>query len=126
MNTSGKHQTTAVAARIIGRPWCLEEVWPGFAGSARPRGSFRTRHSPRWLKDLGYAAIEETVVNAHLGYASRLYRIPESFDGDWTCTLCRQRRRRKALSEWRLARSCSTVSTAARESKQSAVADGDR
>lgn len=45
----------------------------------------RASRAPSWLKDLGYESIEETVVNAHLGYASRLYRIPENFNADWTC-----------------------------------------
>ncbi|HEX2269234.1 MAG TPA: hypothetical protein VHH35_06855, partial [Pyrinomonadaceae bacterium] len=47
----------------------------------------RASRAPGWLKDLGYESIEETVVSAHLGYASRLYRIPEDFNGDWTCAL---------------------------------------
>jgi 2-polyprenyl-6-methoxyphenol hydroxylase-like FAD-dependent oxidoreductase len=46
----------------------------------------RASRAPRWLMELGYEAPEETVVNAHLGYASRLYRIPENFNGDWKCT----------------------------------------
>ena len=29
-----------------------------------------------WLVDLGYEAAEESYVNAHVGYASRLYSIP--------------------------------------------------
>ena len=45
----------------------------------------RGSRAPRWLKDLGYEPPQETIVNAHLGYASRLYRIPENFDGEWTC-----------------------------------------
>jgi 2-polyprenyl-6-methoxyphenol hydroxylase-like FAD-dependent oxidoreductase len=45
----------------------------------------RASRAPRWLKDLGYEPPEETIVDAHLGYASRLYRIPENFDGDWSC-----------------------------------------
>ena len=45
----------------------------------------RASRAPRWLTELGYEAPEETIVNAHLGYASRLYRIPENFNGDWTC-----------------------------------------
>lgn len=45
----------------------------------------RASRAPRWLTDLGYEAPEEIVVNAHLGYASRLYRIPDNFNGDWTC-----------------------------------------
>lgn len=45
----------------------------------------RASRAPRWLADLGYQAPEEIVIDAHLAYASRLYRIPEHFDGDWHC-----------------------------------------
>jgi 2-polyprenyl-6-methoxyphenol hydroxylase-like FAD-dependent oxidoreductase len=45
----------------------------------------RASRAPRWLEDLGYEPPEEIVIDAHLAYASRLYRIPESFDGDWHC-----------------------------------------
>lgn len=45
----------------------------------------RASRAPRWLKDLGYEPPQETTVNAHIGYASRLYRIPENFNGDWVC-----------------------------------------
>jgi 2-polyprenyl-6-methoxyphenol hydroxylase-like FAD-dependent oxidoreductase len=45
----------------------------------------RASRAPRWLTELGYDTPEEIVVNAHLGYASRLYRIPDDFNGGWTC-----------------------------------------
>jgi flavin-dependent dehydrogenase len=45
----------------------------------------RASRAPSWLVRLGYPAPEEITVNAHLGYASRLYQIPEGFDADWTC-----------------------------------------
>jgi 2-polyprenyl-6-methoxyphenol hydroxylase-like FAD-dependent oxidoreductase len=45
----------------------------------------RASRAPSWLKDLGYEPPEEIVIDAHLAYASRLYRIPEDFDGDWQC-----------------------------------------
>ncbi|HSE18997.1 MAG TPA: hypothetical protein VLB46_18200 [Pyrinomonadaceae bacterium] len=45
----------------------------------------RASRAPRWLNDLGYVIPEETVVDAHLGYASRLYRIPGDFNRDWKC-----------------------------------------
>lgn len=45
----------------------------------------RASRAPRWLKELGYEAPQETLINAHIGYASRLYRIPENFNGNWTC-----------------------------------------
>jgi len=40
----------------------------------------------RWLEELGHSAPKETVVNAHTGYASRLYRVPEGFKSEW-CSL---------------------------------------
>ena len=45
----------------------------------------RASRAPRWLSDLGYEPPEEIVIDADLGYSSRLYRIPENFDGDWQC-----------------------------------------
>jgi len=45
----------------------------------------RASRAPRWLNDLGYVIPEETVVDAHLGYASRLYQIPDDFHRDWKC-----------------------------------------
>ena len=45
----------------------------------------RASRAPRWLKDLGYEPPQETAINAHIGYASRLYRIPENFSGEWVC-----------------------------------------
>ena len=46
----------------------------------------RASRAPGWLAELGYKAPEETAVNAYLGYASRFYRIPESFNADWKGT----------------------------------------
>ena len=46
----------------------------------------RASRAPRWLTELGYEPPAETVVNAHIGYASRLFRIPEHFNADWTCS----------------------------------------
>ena len=45
----------------------------------------RASRAPRWLAELGYEPPEETVVNAHIGYASRFFRIPENFNADWMC-----------------------------------------
>ena len=45
----------------------------------------RASRAPRWLSDLGYEPPEEIVIDANLGYASRIYRIPDNFDGDWQC-----------------------------------------
>ena len=40
--------------------------------------------APRWLEEIGHEAPGETVVDARLGYATRWYRVPEDFSGDWT------------------------------------------
>ena len=45
----------------------------------------RASRAPRWLEDLGYQKPKEMVVNAHLGYSSRLYRVPDDFEADWKC-----------------------------------------
>jgi len=45
--------------------------------------SGRTSRAPEWLESLGYGHLEETHVNAFLGYASRFYTIPTNFKRDW-------------------------------------------
>ena len=39
--------------------------------------------APRWLEEIGYRAPEEEVVDARLGYATRWFKVPEDFSGDW-------------------------------------------
>jgi 2-polyprenyl-6-methoxyphenol hydroxylase-like FAD-dependent oxidoreductase len=43
----------------------------------------RSSRAPQWLEALGYPAPAETVVNAFLGYASRIYRRPAGHSRDW-------------------------------------------
>jgi 2-polyprenyl-6-methoxyphenol hydroxylase-like FAD-dependent oxidoreductase len=43
----------------------------------------RASRLPRWLSAIGYEPPVETVINAHLGYASRLYDIPAGFGACW-------------------------------------------
>jgi 2-polyprenyl-6-methoxyphenol hydroxylase-like FAD-dependent oxidoreductase len=45
--------------------------------------SGRNSNASRWLEALGYAPPEETYINSRLGYASRVYRRPKRFAGDW-------------------------------------------
>jgi 2-polyprenyl-6-methoxyphenol hydroxylase-like FAD-dependent oxidoreductase len=45
--------------------------------------SGRNSNASRWLETLGYAPPEETYINAHLGYASRIYERPERLDQGW-------------------------------------------
>ncbi|HET6315729.1 MAG TPA: 2-polyprenyl-6-methoxyphenol hydroxylase-like oxidoreductase [Chloroflexota bacterium] len=45
--------------------------------------SGRGSRLPQWLRELGFDAPEEVRVNAHPGYASRLYEPPAGFTTDW-------------------------------------------
>jgi 2-polyprenyl-6-methoxyphenol hydroxylase-like FAD-dependent oxidoreductase len=45
--------------------------------------SGRGSRTPEWLEALGYPRPAETVVDASLGYTSRIYRRPADFDADW-------------------------------------------
>ena len=45
--------------------------------------SGRGSRAPQWLAALGYPPPTETCISSRLGYASRQYRIPAGFRGDW-------------------------------------------
>ena len=45
--------------------------------------SGRSSSLSQWLTDLGYEKPEETVIDAHIGYASRIYKIPQETSRDW-------------------------------------------
>jgi flavin-dependent dehydrogenase len=45
--------------------------------------SGRQSHAPDWLAALGYERPAETRINAFLGYASRLYTVPQDARADW-------------------------------------------
>lgn len=47
--------------------------------------SGRGSRTPEWLAGLGFKPPEETVVDAHLGYASRVYERPPATPADWKC-----------------------------------------
>lgn len=51
----------------------------------------RTSDMPQWLSEIGYPVPEETVVDAHLGYATRVYRLPNGFQPDWKALLIMMR-----------------------------------
>lgn len=56
-----------------------EPLYADLVVDASGRGS----HLPRWLQDLGYGDTPQSTVDAHLGYASRIYEVPEGFSADW-------------------------------------------
>ncbi len=45
--------------------------------------SGKTSKTPQWLQKLGYDAPPETLINADIGYAHRIYRRPAHTDVDW-------------------------------------------
>jgi len=45
--------------------------------------SGRSARQPRWLEDLGYQPPKDTIINSFVGYASRIYAIPEGWNADW-------------------------------------------
>ncbi|AFZ29519.1 FAD-dependent monooxygenase [Gloeocapsa sp. BRSZ] len=45
--------------------------------------SGRISKTPQWLITLGYKAPQETVINSHVGYASRIYQLPANVARDW-------------------------------------------
>lgn len=49
--------------------------------------SGRNSHAASWLQDLGYPATRQSVVNAFLGYASRVYRRQAGFEAHWKSLL---------------------------------------
>jgi 2-polyprenyl-6-methoxyphenol hydroxylase-like FAD-dependent oxidoreductase len=53
--------------------------------------SGRGSDAPAWLSTLGFAPVRETVVDAYLGYATRLCRRPEGLNADWKAMLVRSR-----------------------------------
>jgi 2-polyprenyl-6-methoxyphenol hydroxylase-like FAD-dependent oxidoreductase len=58
-----------------------EEILPAqLVVDAAGRGS----RTPEWLEALGFSRPEERVVDARVGYASRIYRRPLRPPGDWT------------------------------------------
>jgi 2-polyprenyl-6-methoxyphenol hydroxylase-like FAD-dependent oxidoreductase len=53
--------------------------------------SGRTSKGLSWIAAAGYVAPEETVINAHVGYATRVYRRPANFNADWKAMMVRTR-----------------------------------
>ena len=76
----GPGGVSGVRTRLRGDGFDAEELFADLVVDASGAGS----RAPRWLEEMGYEAPRETVVDARLGYATRWYRVPEGFSGDWT------------------------------------------
>ncbi len=53
--------------------------------------SGRTSKGLNWIAALGYALPDETVINAHVGYATQVYCRPPNFNADWKSMMVRTR-----------------------------------
>ena len=45
--------------------------------------SGRGTRTPVWLEEMGYQKPEKEEVTVHVGYTTRMYRIPKDFNADW-------------------------------------------
>ncbi len=72
-------KVAGVRTRRRGFPEPEETILADLVVDASGQGS----RAPRWLEELGYEAPEEEIIDARLGYATRWFRVPEDFSGDW-------------------------------------------
>jgi 2-polyprenyl-6-methoxyphenol hydroxylase-like FAD-dependent oxidoreductase len=79
LSTSDHGRITGVQVRERGGPSAVESLDADLVVDATGRRS----RTPEWLERLGYPAAEQTEVDAHLGYASRYYAIPDGFEATW-------------------------------------------
>ena len=63
--------------RRAGQGWMVRTATEEVPADLVVDASGRNSRLPHWLSELGLAAPEPEVVDAHLGYACRLYRAPE-------------------------------------------------
>jgi 2-polyprenyl-6-methoxyphenol hydroxylase-like FAD-dependent oxidoreductase len=78
MNAS-RTQAMGVQARSRDDPAMTESIHADLVVDASGRSS----QTPQWLVESSYPRPQETVINAHLGYASRCYLRPTTSTPDW-------------------------------------------
>jgi 2-polyprenyl-6-methoxyphenol hydroxylase-like FAD-dependent oxidoreductase len=49
--------------------------------------SGRGSHAPQWLAELGWPTPDETTIDAHMGYGTRIFRRPPSWQADWKAVI---------------------------------------
>lgn len=72
-------EVTGVRTRVRGGDLAEKNVSADLVVDAAGQSS----RSSRWLAEIGYSEPPEKLVDAGLGYATRWYRVPKDFDGDF-------------------------------------------
>jgi 2-polyprenyl-6-methoxyphenol hydroxylase-like FAD-dependent oxidoreductase len=65
-----------------------EESTSAIHGDLIIDASGRGSQTPRWLQALGYDVPKQSAVEIDFAYASRIYRRPAGFAGDWKVLIC--------------------------------------
>lgn len=84
--TGEGHRVTGIHGRFPNEPQREQAL----NGELVVDASGRFSRTPEWLTTLGYERPEETIVDPFLGYASRLYEIPDGFgmsSSEWKALL---------------------------------------
>ncbi len=86
---SGRRESKVGAngARVTGAVCTVDNETVTMHADLVVDASGRSSRLPSWLEDLGYAAPQESTVNADVGYATRWYRVPENWQADWKMVL---------------------------------------
>jgi 2-polyprenyl-6-methoxyphenol hydroxylase-like FAD-dependent oxidoreductase len=80
LTTRDGHQVTGVTLRSLDdAAGPISKLAADLVVDTSGRGS----RAPVWLSDAGYAMPTRTQVDSKVGYACRIYRIPEGFSADW-------------------------------------------
>ncbi len=87
VNGHQEDEASANESRVTGAVCTVEGETVTLHADLVVDASGRSSRLPSWLEELGYAAPQESTVNADVGYATRWYKIPENWQADWKMVL---------------------------------------
>ncbi len=87
VNERGESEARANGSRVTGAVCTVGDETVSLHADLVVDASGRSSRLPRWLEELGYAAPQESTVNADVGYATRWYSVPEDWQADWKMVL---------------------------------------
>jgi 2-polyprenyl-6-methoxyphenol hydroxylase-like FAD-dependent oxidoreductase len=79
LTSPDRREVTGIVLRPLDDPGGIRELAADLVVDASGRGS----RAPVWLCEAGYPKFTTTHVDPNIAYASRIYRIPQDFRGDW-------------------------------------------